>query len=241
MRSKRQIMMAAEPDRDAPPDRQRIDARVIDVMPAPLKFHMALGPQSLHDLHLLLRPPSPIMKILVEADELHLVPADPDPKPEPAAAEHVERGGLLGDQHGLPLSQDQHFRREADSRRAAAQEPEQDERIVEEIGRGVARAPVRPARGVHAQNMVGRGEMIVARRLRRLSEQPHRRRIAADVGQGQCDAEFHHGAPQNIIPSFSGHKRERTVALGDLSGYYDPPRACQGPCHRRRTHAQARL
>ena len=39
----------------------------------------------------------PDCKILVETDELHLVPADPDPQPKPAAAEHVKRGGLLGD------------------------------------------------------------------------------------------------------------------------------------------------
>ncbi len=72
-------MMTSEPDRDAAADRQRIDARVVDVMPPPLELHMLLGPQGLHELHLLLRPPSPIVKILVEAYELHFVPADPNP------------------------------------------------------------------------------------------------------------------------------------------------------------------
>jgi hypothetical protein len=72
-------MMPPEPDRDTPPARQRIDAGVVDVMPLPLEGHMRLGPERLHDLHLLRRPPSPIVKILVETHELHLVPADPNP------------------------------------------------------------------------------------------------------------------------------------------------------------------
>ena len=38
-------MMPSEPDRDTAPERQRIDAGVIDVMPLPLELHMRLGPQ----------------------------------------------------------------------------------------------------------------------------------------------------------------------------------------------------
>ena len=195
----RQIVMPPEPDRHAPRRRQRIDAGVVDVMPLPLEGHMRLGPQGLHDLHLLLRPSSPIVKILVQTDELHLVPADPDPQPKPAAAQHVKAGGLLGDQHGLSLGQDEHLRREADSRRATAEKPEQDERIVEEIGRGVSRAPVRPARDIDPQNVIGGREMIVAGRLRRLGEQPDRGGIAADIGQRQCNAEFHRMLPTHIL------------------------------------------
>ena len=39
--------------------------------------------------------------------------------------------------------------------------------------------------------MIGGAEMIVAGRLRRLRKQPDRGRITADIGQGQCNAEFH--------------------------------------------------
>jgi hypothetical protein len=35
--------------------------------------------------------------------------ADPDPEPEAPAAQHVQRGGRLGDEHGLALRQDQHL------------------------------------------------------------------------------------------------------------------------------------
>ena len=40
--------------------------------------------------------------------------------------------------------------------------------------------------------------MIVAGRLRRLREHPDRGGIAADVGQGQCNAEFHRMPPQRM-------------------------------------------
>src|ERR1700677_5107571 len=155
-------MMPPEPDRDPAPDRKRVDARVIDMMPLPIEFDMGLGPQRLHHSDLLLRPLSPIMKFLVEANELHLVPANADPQPKPASAQHVEAGGLLGDQNGLPLGQDEHLRREANSRRATAEKPEQDERIMEEIGRGAPRAPMRPARDIDPENVIGGGEIIVA-------------------------------------------------------------------------------
>ena len=163
-------MMAPEPDRHPASRRQRIDAGIVDVMPLPLEVDMRLGPQCLHDLHLLLRASSPIVEILVQTDELHLVPADPDPQPETAAAQHVKAGRLLGDQHGLSLGQDEHLCREAYSRRATAEKPEQHERIVEEIGRGVSRPPVGSARDIDPQNVIGRREMIVAGRLRRLRQ-----------------------------------------------------------------------
>jgi len=54
-------------------------------------------------LHLLLGAPAAIVEVLIEPGELDLVPADPDAKPEPAAAERVETGGLLGDEDGLAL------------------------------------------------------------------------------------------------------------------------------------------
>ena len=80
----------------------------------PLKCHMRLGPQRLHHLHLLLGAPAAVVEVLVEPGELDLVPADPDAKPEPAAAQHVETSGLFGDEHGLALRQDQHTGRKAE-------------------------------------------------------------------------------------------------------------------------------
>ena len=76
------------------------------------------------------------MEILVQADELHLVPADADAEPEPPAGQHVEARRLLRHQHRLALRQDQHADGEADTLRAAGEEPEQHERIVVRVGGG---------------------------------------------------------------------------------------------------------
>src|SRR5947208_6521772 len=97
---------------------------------------MRLGPQRLHHFDLLFRAAAAIVEILVEPDELDLVPADADAEPEPAAAQRIKAGGLLGDERGLALRQDQDAGREAELRRAAGEIAEQHERIVVEAGAG---------------------------------------------------------------------------------------------------------
>ena len=130
MRWQGALVMPAEPHRHLARGRPRVDAGIVDRVPAALEADMRLGPQRLHDLHLLLRAAAAIVEILVEPDELDLVPADPDAEPEPAAAQHVEAGRLLGDERRLALRQDQHAGREAELRRAAGEIAEQDERVV---------------------------------------------------------------------------------------------------------------
>ncbi len=105
----RHLGMAAEPDRDLTAGRQRVDPGILDGVVLAGEGDVRLGPERLHDLDLLLRAAPPVAEILVEAGELDRVPADPDPEPEAPAAQHVERGGLLGDEHGLALRQDQHL------------------------------------------------------------------------------------------------------------------------------------
>jgi len=116
-------------------------------VPFALEGDVRLGPQRLHNLHLLLRAPAAVVEILVEAGELDLVPADPDAEAEPAAAQHIERGRLLCDENGLALRQDQHAGRKAELARASGEKAEQHERVVKQIGRGVA-VPTRLARCV---------------------------------------------------------------------------------------------
>jgi hypothetical protein len=85
----------------------------------PGKINMRLSPQGQHHLHLLHRALAAVVEVFVEADELDLVPADADSKPEAAARQLVERGRLLCDQDSLPLCQNQHANRKADPLRAA--------------------------------------------------------------------------------------------------------------------------
>jgi len=55
-----------------------------------------------------------LRKFFIETDELDRVPADPDPETESSAAQHVKRGGLLGDEYRLALGEDQHLGRKLD-------------------------------------------------------------------------------------------------------------------------------
>src|SRR5216683_1683080 len=98
--------MTAIPDRHAARNRARVDAGVVDMVEFAGEADMRLGPQGLHDSHLLGRALAAVVEILVEADELDLVPADADPEPEPADRQLVERGRLLRHEDRLPLRQD---------------------------------------------------------------------------------------------------------------------------------------
>src|ERR1700733_481030 len=157
---------------------------------------MILGPQRLHHLDLLLRAPASIAKVLVEAEEFHLVPTDADAETETPTAQHGQRRRLLRHQHGLPLWQDQDAGGEAKLAGAACKEAEQHERIVEQILRCVAtEIPVRPRCRVHPQHMVGRFQKVVAHSFNRLRIVAHHGGIAADVAKRNECAEFHLPAP----------------------------------------------
>src|SRR3954465_2905036 len=95
--------MTAKPQRDLALGRSGIDAGVRKAVPLALKRHVGIGPQRLHHLDLFLGSLAPVVEILVEADELHLVPAYADAEAETAATEHVETSSLLGNQHRLAL------------------------------------------------------------------------------------------------------------------------------------------
>src|SRR6202035_4897305 len=113
--------VAAIPDRHPPRRRARVDPGIIDMMELALILDVRLGPQRLHDPHLIGRALAAGVEILVEAGKLDLVPADPDAEPEPAvaAAQHVEARRLLGDQRRLALREDQHARGKPDALRTA--------------------------------------------------------------------------------------------------------------------------
>ena len=57
---------------------------------------------------LLGHPSSPLAEGLAERLVLDGVPADADAEPEPSLGQQVDLGGLLGDEGGLPLRQDDH-------------------------------------------------------------------------------------------------------------------------------------
>src|SRR5712675_2215509 len=83
----RRLGMAAEPDRHAARFRARIDATVIELVELPLEGDLRLGPQRLHEAHLLLGALAAGMEIHAQPLELDLVPADADAEAKAALAE----------------------------------------------------------------------------------------------------------------------------------------------------------
>jgi hypothetical protein len=144
---------------------------------------MRLGPQLLHDLDLLLGAASAVMEVLVEPGKFDLVPADPDAEPEPAAAQHIETGRLLGDENGLALRQDQHARRKTKLIRASGKKAEQHERVVIQPGPGAA--GLRRAGFSGAEHMVGRLDEMIADCFCSLRIFAHDGRLAPDITQWQ--------------------------------------------------------
>src|SRR5205085_1250321 len=130
------LVMPAKPYRHLAAFRARVDAGVVDRVPAALEDDMRLGPQRLHEFDLLFRAAAAVVEILVEPGEFDLVPTDPDAEAETAAAQDIERGGLLGDERGLALRQDQDAGGKAQLCGAAGEIAKQDKRVVEQTGAG---------------------------------------------------------------------------------------------------------
>ena len=158
-------------------------------MPLALESNVRIGPQCLHHLDLFLGPLASVLEILVEADELHLVPADADAEPEAAAAEHVETGGLFGNQHGLTLREDQYLGGEFDFLRACSDEAERHEGIVEQAE--PARTAAGGVRRVAAEHVVRQRQAVVTFGLGELGVFAHDRAIATDVAERQGYSEMH--------------------------------------------------
>jgi len=129
------------------------------------------------------------VKILVEADELHLIPAHADTEPEAAAAEHVETGSLLGNQHRLTLRENQHLGGEFDLFRAGSDETECHEGVVEQAE--PTRAAACGVRRVAAEHVVSQRQAFVTFGFSELCEFAHDRAIATNVTERQGNSEMH--------------------------------------------------
>jgi len=133
------------------------------------------------------------VEILVEADEFHLVPTHADAESEAAAAEHVETGSLLGNQHSLTLRENQHLGGEFDLFRTGSDETERHEGVVEQA------EPTRTAAGgvrrVAAEHVVRQRQTFVTFGLGELSEFADDRAIATDVAERQGNSEMHGSFP----------------------------------------------
>jgi hypothetical protein len=185
----RHVHVAAEPQRNFAACRQRIDAGVLETVPLALECNVRIGPQRLHHLDLFFGSLASVMEILVEADELHLVPTHADAQSETAAAEHVETGRLLGNQHGLALCKNQHLGGEFDLFRAGGDKTEGHEGVVEQAEPGSAAAG--GIGRVAAEHVVRQHQTFIAFSLGEFGEFTNDRAITADVAERQGNSETH--------------------------------------------------
>jgi hypothetical protein len=133
-----------------------------------------------------------LSKILVEPDELHLVPPDPDAEPEPAAGQDVETRSLLGDEHGLTLRQDQDLGGEIGDVSASGKETEQDERVVIPVGRsGAPLGPIGPASDIDAEHVIGGCDTVIADLLCGKGKIPQSPWLTTDIDDRKGYTEFH--------------------------------------------------
>src|SRR6266545_373542 len=218
--------MAAEPDRHAARLRPRVDAAVVELVELALERHAGLGPQLLHEAHLLLGALAAAVEVDAQALELDLVPADADAQAKAALAQRIEAGRLLGDQGGLALGQDHDAGRETHLLRDTRQEGEQHEGIV--IGRG--RRPDALAAvidvGIAAQHMVGAEQVAESQPLGPLRIVAQDGRAGADVTDRQRCAKKHRSSPR------------WSADLQFRSGFMSEPEA-RGPADNERTWRSA--
>ena len=107
--------------------------------------------------------------------------ADADPEPEASVGEQVHVGGLLGQQHGLPLRQDDDAGDQLDLLGDAGEVGVGDQRLVKRIGFLVGAGQFRLAVGVDGtEDVVVDHDVVVAHVLRRLGEGLDRAGIAAE-------------------------------------------------------------
>jgi hypothetical protein len=150
-------------------------------MPRAVERDRSLHPQAPEQGDLLLDALAPVLEAHAERVELDPVPADPDAEPEPASGQNVERRGLLRDERGLALREDEHAGRELESRGDRRGEREEDHDLVERRLDGVWTGPPWP-RGIGAEDVVVRDEPIETHGLDVADERRDDRRIVSDLG-----------------------------------------------------------
>lgn len=165
------VLCAAHPDGDGALYGEGEEAGVGDAVVFALKGDEGFGPQAAHESDLLDDARGAVLEVFAEGFELDGVPADADAKAETAAAEEVQGGGLLGDEGGLALGEDDDAGAEANLVGDGGEVAEEDEGLVEGVFVVVDEAfGAVGTVGVGAEDMVVDEDVVVADLLGRLGE-----------------------------------------------------------------------
>ena len=160
-------------------------------MVTPVERDHGLGPEAPEQLDLLLDPLAAVREVLAERLELDEVPAEADPEPEAPAGENVDLGGLLGDERGLPLREDEHAGDELEPGNDSGEVAEEDEDLVEHVLGRVWAGPLGTVGDVRAEYVVVRQQMGESELLGRLGVLADAARVSADLRLREDDSDLH--------------------------------------------------
>src|SRR5262245_52155775 len=130
-------------------DRQRVEASVTDMVPAPMEVDHFLRPQGPHHGNLFLRALATIMEILTQSLIFRRVPANANAQAQASAAQHIDFRRLLCDQRRLPLAQNDDCCYQLDALGHSRQVPVEDKGLMKHIVLRIRPLPPRVMRGVH--------------------------------------------------------------------------------------------
>jgi len=167
---------------------------VVDAVELAAKVDDLLGPQGAQDGHLLRGAPASILEGLVERLVLDRVPAHPDAEAQPATAQHVDLGRLLGDQYRLPLRQDQDAGGQDDPAGDGREVRHRRQRLVHDaLVRVVGQRQVGMKPRIGPQDVVGHEEVIESLRLHRAHELGDGGDVGAALRLRKDHADLHPG------------------------------------------------
>ena len=218
---------AADPDRDRSLHRQRRDAGRGHLLELAVEGHPALGEQPTQQVDLLLHAHAAVGEVLAERFVLDRVPAEPDAQAEVALREQVDLDGLLGDERGLPLRQDDDAGHELD-RDDGGEVPEQHERFVERRVDVVRAVP----RLVHLG--IGADHVVVGQQVREPELLDPDRVLtgivdrAAELGLGEHHTDLHRPflSPRGSRRACSGGTARRQQPSLSAAGTSSPGSSC---------------
>src|SRR5262249_19178560 len=194
-----------KPQRNGTLDRQRVEASVANVVPAPMEIDHFLRPQRPHHGNLFLRALATIVEILTQSLILHRVPANPNPQAQAPTAQHIDFRSLLRYQRRFPLPQNDDRGYQLDALGHSRQVPVEYKGLMKHIVLRIRPLPPLVMRGVHSQDMIKDNHVFVAYALSSLHEITHCLRISAYFGLWENHAKLHRFAPL-VVPEPCGQE-----------------------------------
>ena len=202
-----------------------------DAVELAAKVHDRLGPQRAQHGDLLRAAAAAIVEGLVEGLELDGVPAHADPKAQPAAAEDVDLGRLLGHERRLPLREDQDAGGQREPGGDGGEVRHQRQRLVDH---GLVRVGSQRGVGVELrigpQHVVRDEEVVEAHRLHVADELADGPDVGPALRLGKDDAGLHGSRASYAFsmtsictPSGASRKQTRRPLVGGNSSRMRTP------------------